>query len=97
VLTSDNEGTPVSLIEAQAAGVPVVSTRVGGAAAVVAPGSGALVPADDEAGFARAVRDVLERAVPVGDPRAHVLERFTLDRLVADTDELYRRLLAQAP
>jgi len=97
VLTSDNEGTPVSLIEAQAAGVPVVSTRVGGAAAVVAPGSGALVRPDDEEGFARAVRTVLERASPVGDPRAHVLQTFSLDRLVADIDELYRRLLAQAP
>ena len=94
VLTSDNEGTPVSLIEAQAAGVPVVSTRVGGAAAVVAPGSGALAPADDVEGFARAVRDVLERGSPAADPRAHVLTRFSLDRLVADVDELYRRLLA---
>jgi glycosyltransferase involved in cell wall biosynthesis len=97
VLTSDNEGTPVSLIEAQAAGVPVVSTRVGGAAAVVTPASGALVPSDDEDGFVRAVRAALERAAPTGDPRAHVLQTFSLDRLVADIDELYRRLLAQTP
>jgi glycosyltransferase involved in cell wall biosynthesis len=94
VLTSDNEGTPVSLIEAQAAGVPVVSTRVGGAATVVAPGSGALASADDLDGFAGAVRAVLERDAPVGDPRAHVLETFSLDRLVSDVDDLYRRLLA---
>jgi glycosyltransferase involved in cell wall biosynthesis len=97
VLTSDNEGTPVSLIEAQAAGVPVVSTRVGGAAAVVDPGSGRLVEeADDIAGFASAVRGVLERPAPAGDPRAHVLQTFALDRLVADVDELYRRLLSHA-
>lgn len=97
VLTSDNEGTPVSLIEAQAAGLPVVSTRVGGAAAVVAPGSGVLVAdADDIAGFAAAVRSVLERDASGArvDPRAHVLRTFSLDRLVADLDELYRRLLA---
>lgn len=94
VLTSDNEGTPVSLIEAQAAGVPVISTRVGGAAAVVEAESGALASADDLAGFAQAVRAVLERDAPIGDPRAHVLGTFSLDRLVADIDELYRRLLA---
>jgi glycosyltransferase involved in cell wall biosynthesis len=94
VLTSDNEGTPVSLIEAQAAGVPVVSTRVGGAAAVVAPGSGALADTDDVDAIAAAVRAVLERTAPAGDPRAHVLRTFSLDRLVDDVDDLYRRLLA---
>ena len=94
MLTSDNEGTPVSLIEAQAAGVPVVSTRVGGAAAVVAPLSGALVDTDDDDGFARAVLAVLERPAATGDPRAHVLQAFSLDRLVAEVDDLYRRLLA---
>ncbi len=94
VLTSDNEGTPVSLIEAQAAGVPVVATRVGGAAAVVDPASGALVDRDDVAGFARAVRAVLDGDGRPGDPRGHVLRTFTLDRLVGDIDELYRRLLA---
>ena len=95
VLTSDNEGTPVSLIEAQAAGVPVVSTRVGGAAAVVAPDCGVLVAdADDVLGFAEQVGAVLDRGAPAGDPRAHVLRTFSLDRLVADVDELYRRLLA---
>ncbi len=94
VLTSDNEGTPVSLIEAQAAGVPVVATRVGGAAAVVDPRTGLLVDRDDVAGFACAVRTLLARGADAGDPRAHVVEAFSLDRLVADVDALYRRLLA---
>lgn len=96
VLTSDNEGTPVSLIEAQAAGVPVVSTRVGGAASVVAPGSGTLIAdADDMDGFAREVRARLERETGAGNPRAHVVQTFSLDRLVLDVDNLYRRLLAR--
>ena len=96
VLTSDNEGTPVSLIEAQAAGVPVVSTRVGGAASVVAPGSGALVAdADDVAGFAREVRARLESGTDDGEARAHVVQAFSLDRLVFDVDNLYRRLLGR--
>ena len=72
VLTSDNEGTPVSLIEAQAAGVPVVSTRVGGAAAVVAPGAGALVgePATIAALRERRARRPGARRRRRGDPRA---------------------------
>ena len=44
VLTSDNEGTPVSLIEALAAGTPVVATRVGGVASVVPDGPAASLP-----------------------------------------------------
>jgi glycosyltransferase involved in cell wall biosynthesis len=95
VLTSDNEGTPVSLIEAQAAGVPVVSTRVGGAATVVASSSGALVDPGDVRGFASAVRARLERPVATEPARRRVIETFSLDRLVADVDRLYRRLLAR--
>ena len=95
VLTSDNEGTPVSLIEAQAAGVPVVSTQVGGASTVIAPGCGALVAdADNVVQFAAAVRAVLDRPPGSCDPRAHVARAFSLNRLVTDVDELYRRLLA---
>ncbi len=98
VLTSDNEGTPVSLIEAQAAGVPVVSTRVGGAAAVVAPGGGTLVDdADDIPRFAAAVAAALDGAGPADDRRAHVMSTFSLGRLVSDIDGLYRRLLARSP
>src|SRR5206468_10770541 len=50
-LTSRNEGTPVALIEAGAAGKPVVATRVGGVADVVRDGeTGSLVRAGDAAG-----------------------------------------------
>ncbi len=58
VLTSDNEGTPVSLIEARAAGTPVVATRVGGVASVVGEDdAGFIVDRDDEAGLATAVSE----------------------------------------
>ena len=46
-MTSLNEGTPVSLIEAQAAGKAIVSTEVGGIANVVAPGITALLSESD--------------------------------------------------
>ncbi|HUR85607.1 MAG TPA: glycosyltransferase [Solirubrobacteraceae bacterium] len=98
VLTSDNEGTPVSLIEAQAAAAPVVSTDVGGVCSVVVDGAtGLLAPPDDHDGLAAAIRALLDdppraaRMAAAG--RAHVLGRFGVDRLVDDLDELYRGLL----
>jgi glycosyltransferase involved in cell wall biosynthesis len=97
VLTSDNEGTPVSLIEAQAAGVPVVSTRVGGAATVVGERPGALVDVDDVAGLARAVGALLDdlpaAREAAGRERERVSADFSLDGLVRSLDDLYRREL----
>ena len=95
MLTSDNEGTPVSLIEAQAAGVPVVSTRVGGAATVVGDRPEALVAADDVAGLAGAVRRVLDD-LPAARASAQlsadrVRALFSIDALVEGLDGLYRR------
>jgi len=99
VLTSDNEGTPVSLIEAQAAGVPVVSTRVGGAATVVGDAPGALVAADDVAGLARSVgallRDLPAARAAGSAARERVVADFSLEALVRSLDELYRRELAR--
>jgi len=97
-LTSDNEGTPVSLIEAQAAAVPVVSTRVGGAATVVGDGrTGRLVAVGDESGYADAVLELLCTATDArrtgAAGREHVLGMFSLDRLVDDVDRLYRQLI----
>ena len=97
VLTSDNEGTPVSLIEAQAAGTPVVAGRVGGVASVVRDGmTGFIVEPDDEHGMAAAVSRVLgdasvaERAQTA---REEVTRAFSLDSLAERIDRLYRRLL----
>ena len=100
-LTSDNEGTPVSLIEAQASGVPVVTTDVGGARAVVEDGvSGRVLDPGDEPGMADAIAEILHdpelaaRFTAAG--RESALSRFTLARLVRDIDELYARLLEAA-
>jgi glycosyltransferase involved in cell wall biosynthesis len=98
VLTSDNEGTPVSLIEAQAAGTPVVSTRVGGVSSVVREGdSGRVVDAGDERGLADAIYRVLEDPGAAGRASAASAESaqaFSLEALVHSIDDLYRRLLA---
>jgi glycosyltransferase involved in cell wall biosynthesis len=101
VLTSDNEGTPVSLIEAQAAGVPVVCTGVGGVASVVADGeTGFVVAMGEEETLARdmaaAVRRVLDDAplaAAMGAAGPADAARFSLDELVDALDRLYRLLL----
>ena len=99
VLTSRNEGTPVALIEAMAAGVPGVSTDVGGVATVIENATmGIRVRLDDDAGFVAGVvrlLDSADREAMGARARAHVLERFDRRRLVADIVQLYRRLLEE--
>jgi glycosyltransferase involved in cell wall biosynthesis len=94
-----NEGTPVALIEALAAGRPVVATRVGGTPDVLGGGArGALVPPSDPDALARAIADVLDRPeearARAQQGRQHVLARHSITRLLADLDALYRELLA---
>jgi len=98
VNTSLNEGTPVALIEAMAAGVPVVATHVGGAPDVVRDGeTGWLAPSGDAEALAKAVkvalRDGNEAAVRA---RADVLRRFSQERLIADMESLYDSLIAKS-
>jgi glycosyltransferase involved in cell wall biosynthesis len=101
VLTSDNEGTPISLIEALAAGTPVVSTHVGGVAAVVINGeTGLIVAPDEERELADAAscllndEELARRLAQQGN--RHVLASFGLERLIVDHDQLYRRLLSRS-
>lgn len=97
-LNSFNEGTPVSLIEAQAAGKPIISTRVGGVEDVVQEEITALLCKSDHAEefaakLARLVTDKVLREKMSGGGRTFVLERFSYRRLVADMDSLYRQCL----
>jgi len=97
-LTSLNEGTPVSLIEAQAGNTPIVSTNVGGIENVVIPGKTALLsPNNDVDAFA----ENLLRMIDSDELRTscsekgweHVKEKFHYTRLIEDTKNLYYRLL----
>jgi glycosyltransferase involved in cell wall biosynthesis len=100
VLSSDNEGTPVSLIEAAAAGVPAVATAVGGVPDVVRPETGVLVRARDPEKLGHAVASLAadaERRASMGQQaRAHVAARFTVERLVQDIGHLYEELIDES-
>ena len=101
VLPSSNEGTPVSAIEALAAGRPVVATRVGGVPDVVQEGEdGFLVEpgATDELAdrLAQLARDPALRERMGRAGRERVLPRYAVQRLVDDVDRLYRSLLSEA-
>ncbi len=95
VNSSRNEGTPVSLIEALAAGRPVVATRVGGTPDLLRDGAhGSLVPPADPQALATAILQALE--APAEMPararrgQAHVLAQHDIARLLDDIDALYR-------
>lgn len=98
VLTSRNEGSPVALIEAMAAGVPVVSTAVGGVANVVEHGvTGLLAPMDDDATLATHIETLLgdrSLARAMGQRgRERVHATYGSDRLVRDIEQLYLHTL----
>ncbi len=87
VLTSENEGMPVSLLEAAACGVPAVATAVGGIPELVEDGvTGLLTPPGDARGLAAALERVLrdpEAAARLGAAaRRRAEERFSLPRQV---------------
>lgn len=87
LLTSDNEGMPVSLVEAALCGTPAVSTDVGSAREVVV---GEVVP-PDAAALAAAVRRVLARDLR-DEARARAEERFGVARMLQAHRDLYARL-----
>jgi glycosyltransferase involved in cell wall biosynthesis len=98
-LASGYEGLPNVVMEAMAAGRPVIATDIPGNRDLVVPGeTGYLVPVGDRAGFARHILEL------VADPalaarlgaagRARVLTEFSLDRMIDRYTQLYRQLLS---
>lgn len=99
-LTSRNEGLPTVIIEAMAAGVPVVSTRVGSVADMVTSGEeGFVVEPGDVEGIARGVIEILDRPdaaeTMAMKGREKALRSYGTDRMIEDLDRLYRDLLEQ--
>lgn len=98
-LTSLNEGTPVSLIEAMASGRPVVATDVGGVRDLLTDGyNGLLIKSGDSRTLSERISALLsdpENGARIGaSGRKHVAERYTKERLIRDITLLYNDLLA---
>jgi glycosyltransferase involved in cell wall biosynthesis len=100
LLTSENEGTPVALIQAQMAGVPVLTTDVGSASEVMI---------NEKSGFCLkySVRDFADKIELIASNfdvkssfgtigKAHARDNFSITRLVSDHAELYRELISQS-
>lgn len=96
-LTSKNEGTPVSLIEAQASSKPIVSTNVGGIENIVKINKTALLSnVDDEINFTKNLLSLIENTdlrKQMSNNGEHVFKNFHYLRLVKDMEAHYNDLL----
>ena len=98
LLTSDNEGTPLSLIQAGMAGLPVVSTNVGSVPEVVLDGTTGIITTLDTQKITNALekltgsKDLREKLGAAA--RVFTLQTFGVERLVNDHEVLYKKLLA---
>jgi glycosyltransferase involved in cell wall biosynthesis len=102
LLASDYEGCPLAVVEAMAAGVPVVATDAGGTGELVRPGhTGALGPKGDATGLATALREVLAdpaTAAELGaEGRNDAQARLSLEAMVGSLVDIYDEILRPAP
>ncbi len=98
ILTSDNEGTPLSLIQAGMAALPVVTTNVGSVSEVVLDGVTGIVTGVDVLQMVDALEKLAGDAglrIRMGSAaQEFTMANFGVNRLVKDQEELYKRLLA---
>lgn len=99
-LCSLNEGTPVSLIEAQAGNIPVLTTDVGGVRDIIVEGeTGFVVPSNDLQAFAEKLKQLIvnekKRLEMSQNGWTHVRDKFSYQRLASDVANLYEKLLKE--
>jgi glycosyltransferase involved in cell wall biosynthesis len=96
-LSSKNEGTPVSLIEAQAAGKYIITTNVGGIKDILNTNCGMLSEVDNEIDFKNNLLNAVDNYKTVTKnssvAKQEVIQKFSYQRLCKDVDELYKKLL----
>ncbi len=94
-LTSFNEGTPVSIIEAQAAGKPIVATNVGGITMIVKDGETALLSDISLEQFSKNLYKLIEnkelRDTMGENSRNFSGEKFSYERLCSDIEKVYKK------
>lgn len=101
VLSSDWEGNPLAVMEAMAAGLPVIATHVGGVPELVQSGDqGILVPAGDQIKFANAMQTLLENAETRRTmgcaAQVRAAREFRVERMVEGYANLYREVVKRA-
>lgn len=97
-LTSKNEGTPVSLIEAQASGTPVISTNVGGVEDIIDQGkTGFIIEVNDLSAYVSKLSEMINNQKMLENMSQNgwnfVREKFSYNRLCSDMSKLYKNLL----
>jgi glycosyltransferase involved in cell wall biosynthesis len=97
VLPSIVENQPVVLLEAQACGLPVVATNVGGISEIVTPTTGLLIPPDDPTALTWAITSILTNPTTY-DPTTlstHAQTHYSQDAVSTRWDAIYRDLIAE--
>lgn len=97
MLTSKNEGTPVSIIEAMAAGKAVISTDVGGVRDIIRHGESGMIAENSIDSLVSSLLALIENKQLREDlgrqAQPDVIKKFGYERLVSDVSDLYRKLL----
>lgn len=100
LLTSVNEGMPVSLIEAQLAGIPVISTDVGSVSEVIKPEESGYCLNYSSLEFAKKIARLVQNEQLYKEfclaAKNNAKTKFTLKRLGSDYSKLYKKSLNQA-
>jgi len=98
VYVTNSEGLGSGAMLAMSAAVPVIASNIGGLPEVIRHGENGLLVENEEGAIAGAIRQLLdhpEQARQIGAAaRRTIIERFTVERMVASTLEAYRRVLA---
>jgi len=95
VLATRFEGLPYSLLEGQAAGLPLVASNVPGCHELLKDGRGTLVPAGDAPALARAIETIFDADAP---PAPQPLpDRFGVDAWIERIEEIYHGIIVSEP
>lgn len=95
ILTSDNEGIPLTLIQASFVGLPILATKVGSISDIVIEGGNGFLLPPDAGAMAKALQELINRPEMRENMgkygREHAQTHFSLSRMVKDHSDLYQQ------